>query len=262
MRLYGRKISGGTAEGDVIIEPGAVSFLGGVDPEEGVVVDSANQVSGQRIAGKVFAFSTGKGSTVGSYVIYRMKKSGTAPAAIINESAETIVASGAIISGIPMIDSIDISLLRNCDTVLVNADEGYVEMPGVVMKEAITVMIKRKDRVLILKRSERVGSCKGRWAGVSGHIESADSNIEDRVKKEVEEETKLDVRVIGKGEPILARDRSVIWKIHPFLAELKGDEEPDIDWEHSKYRWIRPEEVYDFNTVPKLDAVLRNLGLL
>ncbi len=262
MRLYGRKISSGQAKGDVIIEPGAVSFLGGIDPEEGVVVDSANQVSGQSIAGKVFAFSTGKGSTVGSYVIYRMKKSDTAPVAIINGSAETIVASGAIISGIPMIDRIDISLLRNCDSVMVNADEGYVDIPRVRVKDAITVMIRKSDRVLILKRSERVGSCKGRWAGVSGHIEKGDENMEERAMKEVEEETKMRVKIIRSGEPILARDRSVIWRIHPFLAEAKRDEEPEIDWEHSKYRWIKPEEVYDFNTVPKLDKVMENLKLL
>ncbi len=261
MKLYGRKIASGTAEGDVIIEPGAVSFLGGVDPEEGVVVDSSNQISGQSIAGKVFAFSSGKGSTVGSYVLYRMKKSGTSPAAIINERAETIVATGAIISGIPMIDSIDISLLRNCDRVTVNADEGYVEIPGLRFRDAITVIIRKKDRVLILKRSDKVGSCRGKWGGVSGHIEKGDSNLEERAMKEVEEETKMKVRIIRAGEPILARDRSVIWRIHPFLAETE-DENPVIDWEHSKYRWIHPSEVYDFNTVPKLDAVMRNLGIL
>ena len=261
MKLYGRKISGGMAGGDVIIEPGAVSFLGGVDPEEGVVVDSANQVSGQRIAGKVFAFSTGKGSTVGSYVIYRMKKSGTAPAAIINESAETIVSSGAIISGIPMIDGIDISLLRNCDNVVVNADEGYVEMPGVIMKDAITVIIRKGKKVLILKRSEKVGSCKGRWAGVSGYIEPTDRKLEERALTEVREETDMTVSILKEGNPLLARDRSVVWRIHPFLAETE-DENPQIDWEHTRYRWILPEEVYDYNTVPKLDVVMKRLGIL
>ncbi len=261
MKLYGRTISKGNAEGDVIIEPGAVSFLGGVDPKEGIVVDSANQVSGQSIAGKVFAFSTGKGSTVGSYVIYRMKKSGTAPAAIINERAETIVASGAIISEIPMIDGIDISLMRNCDRVVVDADEGYVEIPGVSVKDAITVIVRRKEKVLILKRSQSVGSCKGRWAGVSGHVEG-DEPMEDRAMKEIREETGMKARIIGKGEPILARDRALVWKIHPFLAEVDDGTEPEIDWEHSKYRWIEPEEVYDYNTVPKLDRVFENLGIL
>ncbi len=261
MRLFGRKISGGRAEGDVIIEPGAVSFLGGVDPKEGVVVDSANQVSGQSIAGKVFAFSGGKGSTVGSYVIYRMKKAGTAPAAIINEKAETIVATGAIISDIPMIDGIEISLLRNCDRVVVNADEGYVEIPGVSVKDAITVIVRRKDRVLMLKRSQSVGSCRGKWAGVSGHMEGSEAE-EERAMKEIEEETGMKARIIKKGELILARDRGLIWRIHPFLAEVEESAEPEIDWEHSKYRWIMPEEVYDYNTVPKLDKVMKNLGIL
>jgi len=188
VRLQGRKISSGMAEGDVIIEPGAVSFLGGVDPKEGIVVDSSNQVSGQSIAGKVFAFSSGKGSTVGSYVIYRMKKAGTAPAAIINERAETIVASGAIISEIPMIDGIDISLLRNCDRIIVDADRGYVEIPGISFKDAITVMVKRGEDVLILKRSQSVGSCRGKWAGVSGHIEG-DEELSERALTEIEDDS-------------------------------------------------------------------------
>ena len=225
MRLMGRKISSGKAEGDVIIEPGAVSFLGGVDPNEGVVVDASNQVSGQSIVGKVFAFSSGKGSTVGSYVIYRMKKAGTAPVAIINERAETIVATGAIISGIPMIDGIDISLLRNCDRITVNADEGYIEMPGVSFRDAITVIVKRKDEVLILKRSQSVGSCRGKWAGVSGHVEG-DEEFRERAITEVEEETGMNARLVREGDPVLARDRSVIWGCIPSSQRWTPDPSP------------------------------------
>ena len=50
--------------------------------------------------------------------------------------------------------------------------------------------------------------------------------------------------------------------MHPFLAEVDPGSEPEIDWEHSRYRWIRPEEVHDYNTVPKLDTVMERLGLL
>jgi len=69
-----------------------ISFYGGVDPNTGVVLEKGHELQGQSIAGKVLVFPQGKGSTVGSYTLYRMKKNGTAPAAMINRETETIVA--------------------------------------------------------------------------------------------------------------------------------------------------------------------------
>ncbi|NJE60972.1 DUF126 domain-containing protein [Thermococcus sp. 21S7] len=128
MRLSGRKIVGGKAEGELIVSQKPLSFLGGVDPETGIVTDAESDIRGQNIAGKILAFPRGKGSTVGSYVIYALKKNGKAPKAIIVGEAETIVATGAIIAGIPMVDGIDVSKLRSGMRVSVNADEGLVEI--------------------------------------------------------------------------------------------------------------------------------------
>ena len=128
MRLKGRKIVGGTAEGELIVSRKPLSFLGGVDPETGVVTDAESDIRGESIAGKILAFPRGKGSTVGSYVIYALKKNGKAPKAIILSEAETIVATGAIIAGIPTGDGIDVSKLKSGQRVRVNADEGLVEV--------------------------------------------------------------------------------------------------------------------------------------
>ena len=128
MRLKGRKIVGGTAEGELIVSRKPLSFLGGVDPETGVVTDAESDIRGKSIAGKVLAFPRGKGSTVGSYVIYALKKNGKAPKAIILSEAETIVATGAIIAGIPTVDGIDVSKLKSGQRVRVNADKGLVEV--------------------------------------------------------------------------------------------------------------------------------------
>ncbi len=128
MRLKGRKIVGGTAEGELIVSRKPLSFLGGVDPETGVVTDAESDIRGESIAGKILAFPRGKGSTVGSYVIYALKKNGKAPKAIILSEAETIVATGAIIAGIPTVDGIDVSKLKSGQRVRVNADEGLVEV--------------------------------------------------------------------------------------------------------------------------------------
>ncbi len=130
MILRGRKVMGGTAEGEALVSAEPVSFYGGVDPETGCVTEPGHCCCGENISGKVFVFPTGKGSTVGSYVIYRMKKLGTAPAAIVNVETEAIIATGCVISDIPLVDKLDgdpLKAIRTGMRVRVNGDEGIVE---------------------------------------------------------------------------------------------------------------------------------------
>jgi len=107
-----------------------ISFLGNVNPENGVVVDPAHELFGQCIAGKVLIFPGGKGSTVGSYVIYQLKKRGLAPAAMINLRSEPIVAVGAIISGIPLVDRVpeEIMQIKSGTWIEVDADHGLIRI--------------------------------------------------------------------------------------------------------------------------------------
>jgi hypothetical protein len=79
------------------------------------------------VTDRVLVFPTGKGSTVGSYTLYRMARSGTAPAAIVNAESEAIVAVGAIISDIPMVDQVDIAQIRTGDRVRVDGDRVAVQ---------------------------------------------------------------------------------------------------------------------------------------
>jgi uncharacterized protein len=128
--LQGRKINSGQAEATVLKSLEALSFFGGVDPDTGIVIEKGHPLEGQSVAGRVLVFPRGKGSTVGSYAIYRMAKQGKAPAAIINQECEAIVAVGAIIANIPCIDQININALRDGDRVEVNANEGLVRVLG------------------------------------------------------------------------------------------------------------------------------------
>ena len=116
MIQQGRTIFNGKAEGEALVTSMGISFFGGVDPETGVVVERGHDLEGQCIAGKILAFPTGKGSTVGSYTLYRLKKNGVAPAAIINQECETITAVGCIIAEIPCIDQIFVTQLRTGET--------------------------------------------------------------------------------------------------------------------------------------------------
>ncbi len=128
MILMGRKISKGLAEGEVLKSSSPISFLGGVDPKTGIVMDKNSSAFGKSIKGKIFVFPMGKGSTVGSYVIYQLKKNDAAPLAIINKEAETIVSVGAIISDIPMVDKIEIDSIKEGKKVKINGDNGTVEI--------------------------------------------------------------------------------------------------------------------------------------
>lgn len=115
--LEGRLIHGGTARGQALVSEEPISFLGGVDPTTGIVVDPRHSLAGCDISGRVLVFPTGKGSTVGSYVLYQLKHNGHAPAALINARCEAIVAVGAIISDIPAVDQVDIKTLATGDWV-------------------------------------------------------------------------------------------------------------------------------------------------
>ncbi len=125
-RLHGRAIYRGKAEGIALASPAAIGFLGGVDPDTGIVVEQEHPLYGQSIAGRVLVFPTGKGSTVGSYTLYRLCRNGLAPVVIVNARSEAIVAVGAIISGIPMVDLVDISQIRTGDTVTVDGEDVIV----------------------------------------------------------------------------------------------------------------------------------------
>jgi predicted aconitase with swiveling domain len=125
---HGRSISRGKATGPLLVSPAPISFLSGVDPESGIIVEKGHPLAGKSIAGTVLAFPYGKGSTVGSYVLYALSRNGHAPAAIINAEAEAIIATGAIIGEIPMVDRLDIPLthLKDGERVTVNGDTGEV----------------------------------------------------------------------------------------------------------------------------------------
>ena len=125
MMLTGRVIFEGKAEGTALVSPSPMSFYGGVNPDTGEIVERGSELAGESVKGKVLVFPHGKGSTVGSYVLYRLKKNGAAPAAIVNEKCETIVAVGAIISEIPCVDMVDVGKITPGSRVRV--DGGVVE---------------------------------------------------------------------------------------------------------------------------------------
>jgi uncharacterized protein len=127
--MNGRIIRAGRAEGRAVVSPAPIGFLGGVDPDTGVVLEAGHPLAGRSVAGSVLVFPCGKGSTVGSYTILRLQRNAHAPVAILNAESEAIVAVGAIIADIPMVDQVDIAAIHDGDWVVV--EDGVVTVVAV-----------------------------------------------------------------------------------------------------------------------------------
>jgi hypothetical protein len=128
--LTGRTIFAGQASGIALVTRQGISFFGGVDPDTGMVVERGHELEGQSLTGKVLVFPTGKGSTVGSYTLYRLKHNGKAPAAILNRQCETITAVGCIIAEISCLDQVEIERLESGMFLEVDAGQGVVRVAG------------------------------------------------------------------------------------------------------------------------------------
>jgi len=126
--MKGRTISPGKVKGVALVSRDPIGFYGGIDIKTGIVIEKGHSLEGKCVKDKILVFPCGKGSTVGSYVIYGLQKNGVAPKGIINKETETIVATGVILAAIPCIDKIDIDQIKDGDTVVLNADNGTAEV--------------------------------------------------------------------------------------------------------------------------------------
>lgn len=126
-RIKGRAIFEGTAAGRVLKSEVPVGFFGHLDPETGLYREHGHPLDGASIKGRVLVFPRAKGSTVGSYILYGLKKAGNAPAAMVMTECDTIVAVGALIGEIPTVDGVALSALENDQWVRVEGGELAVE---------------------------------------------------------------------------------------------------------------------------------------
>jgi predicted aconitase with swiveling domain/8-oxo-dGTP pyrophosphatase MutT (NUDIX family) len=257
--LSGRSISRGKAEGKALVIHSPFSFLGGVNAQTGMLTVSSGR-EGESLDGRVFVFLRGKGSTVGSYTLLDLRKNGHLPSAIINERAETIVATGAVMASVPMVDGIDISLIQDGDLLTVDGSEGTVEIKDVMMSEVVTCVLRHEDRILALKRSDKVSTNKRKWAGVSGFVEKGEQPLETAYKEIAEETGIEDPRLIKMAKTVLVRSDERIWKIHPFLFDVKSPM-VTLDWEHTDHRWLAPRDLDNMDVVPGFRRLLSDLEL-
>jgi 8-oxo-dGTP diphosphatase len=125
-------------------------------------------------------------------------------------------------------------------------------------KRVVTCFLESGGEILILRRSGEVGSYRGSWAGVSGYIEST---ADEQALTEIEEETGLargEVELLKRGKPLAVEDEGlgIRWVVHPYLFRIKDRDKIRIDWEHKEARWIKPEDIEHYQTVPRLREAL------
>lgn len=133
------------------------------------------------------------------------------------------------------------------------------------MPQVVTCILEHDGKILLLKRSNLVGTYRGLWGGVAGYVEELEEPYDTAIK-EIREEAGIDVdavELVRKGNPIEFSDtydgRRYNWIVYPFLFHIQSKELVHMDWEHEEYRWVHPSEVRKLDTVPGLDDVVAQL---
>ena len=127
----------------------------------------------------------------------------------------------------------------------------------------VTTFLTNSDKILLLKRSQKVKSMKNLWAGISGLIEEDEIPLK-RAKIEVYEEVGIDesnIKLIKEGDMIMIESpqyENHQWEVYPFLFSC-DNREIKLNWENSDSKWIDVNELSDYATVPSLDKVLTRL---
>jgi len=251
MKVEGMRLVGGRGQGPAVVCPVPISFLGGVEASTGDIIDPHSPIRGQNVSGRVLAFPGGKGSTVGSYVLYALARRGRAPAAIVVEKADTIVTVGAVIGDIPAIYGLPPDMLVNGEWAEVDGDKGTIRVRDVDAHEVVTCFLRNRGEILLLKRSAKVGTFRGSWGGVSGYLEGNEVPLERALQEIREEVGELEARLVSSGRPVYARDKSDMFIVHPFLFDVKS-RKVRLGWEHVDYRWLPPSQIPESASVPKL----------
>jgi len=128
-------------------------------------------------------------------------------------------------------------------------------------REVVTAFLRHNGMVMVVHRSERVGSYRGCWSGISGYLE--DIPPFEQAVKEIAEETGLSSEEIlfassGRILEVADIEHGVCWVIHPFLFDIEKPEKVRLDWENTELRWIDPGELASLDTVPSLAEALKS----
>ena len=126
-------------------------------------------------------------------------------------------------------------------------------------KSVVTGFLRHAGRVMLVRRSERVSTFRGRWAGISGYLESEQPL--DQARQEIREETGLrdeQFTLVCEAPTLEVPDSETrtCWIVHPFLFDVEDVDAIHLDWEGTELRWVSPNELQAYPTVPALAEAL------
>ncbi len=157
----------------------------------------------------------------------------------------------------------DINLILKEFDRLPRFPDGRIDYSNSDKAPVLTCFVRFEEKILLLKRSDRVHSYQGKWHTVAGYIDEP-KPIRQKALEELEEELSIPSKNVSRfiaGEPYEFFDEGAkkSWIVHPVLVELKKKPEVTLDWEHTEFKWISPDAVKGYDTVPKLDESLRRV---
>ncbi len=243
--ITGRGMAPGTAAGTALVCNQTISPLGEMS-KSGLIV--SGPCENKSFKNKILVFKGGRGSTVGSYVLLELKNNNIAPAGIINEEAEQVVLTGAIISEIPMIDKVPIDIFADGDFVEMDGKRGTIKITNLIEKEAVAIYLLNKDGALFLERSDKSLPFQSEYNVILKYNENNDTLDLTATHLLTHEYGLSDVRIIKEGDLIYLRNGNILTKITPILMETLGD--TIISNKKDNYTWIAQEDLdnYDFPT--------------
>ena len=161
-----------------------------------------------------------------------------------------------------MTDEKTIEILKKFHEKLPKFPDGRIDYTESDTAPVVSIFVKHREEILILKRSEKVSTYQGKWNNIGGYLDEF-KDVKQKVLEELREETGIEEEMIasiktGKFSEFSDKILNKTWLIHPFIVELKEKPEIKLDWEHTEYRWIKPEEISEFDIVPDLDKSWRH----
>jgi isopentenyldiphosphate isomerase len=158
-------------------------------------------------------------------------------------------------------ESAYINLIKSLSKNLPIRKDGRIDYTTARKAPVLTIFIRFNKKILLLKRSQEVLTYKGKWNTVAGYLDQL-RPLDEKVKEELSEElgfNEKDITSYYLGSTYSFDDEEIqkTWVIFPVLVDLNDKPKIVLDWEHTDYKWIYPEEIDQYDTVPNAKKSLR-----
>ncbi len=127
IRIYGRKEFGGCVEAEALVSPKPLEGFANCSPEMGCTTERNHPLFKVSYAGKVLVYPSPRGS--GGFMSYGVGPN--KPAAFVHTETCPLAVACAMVAHIPSMTDFErdpLEVIETGDMVLVNADEGYIEI--------------------------------------------------------------------------------------------------------------------------------------